>query len=188
MTDTTTSYRTSEHIVITGGPSSGKTSTIQMLKDRGYPCLPEAAAAHIESRLSCNETLAQICSDQRMLQQGILHVALKQEELLPPEASYFLDRTAADTLAYCKLYNLDTAYFLERIRTRYKRIFLLNRLPLEKNHVRIEDDETASRLDRLLEEVYTELGYDVTRVPVINNHTLVEENIRARVDWILSYC
>ncbi len=97
-----------------------------------------------------------------------------------PNERYFLDRSAADTLAYCRLYGIDDTYFREQVsRKRYKNVFLLDNLPFVKNHVRIEDEEAASKIGTYLEDAYLQLGYDVMHVPALS--------IDERIEFILSH-
>lgn len=153
---------------ITGAPSSGKTTLYHELEARGIPCRPEPGTIVIETRLALGETLNEICSNQHALQRAILDKGLSMAEEIDPSEQWYLDRTAVDTIAYCKLYGIDEQYFIENAsRHRYKRVYQLDRLPFVVNHVRFEDDQTAALLDRYLQESYEGLGYDVIRVPVM---------------------
>ena len=50
---------------------------------------------------------------------------------------------------------------------RYKSVFLFERLTLEKDAVRTENERTAARLEALLVQSYVRLGYTLIRVPVM---------------------
>lgn len=166
--------------VITGAPSSGKTSVVRALKERGMPCLPEPGTLLIESRLATGETLEEICADQSLLQREILEKGLSLQKDIPPDEQYFMDRSPADTIAYCRLYGIDTTYFLEQNQyVRYKNVFILDDLPFEKNHVRIENEQTANLLQQYLQEVYLDLGYTPIHIPRMS--------IDERVAYILHY-
>ncbi len=166
--------------VVTGAPSSGKTSILRALALQQYNIRAETGTLYIKAELTAGKTLEQICSDQAALQRAIIDTSVRMDKELDPEERYFLDRGVPDPLAYCKLYDIDNAYFLEQARQwKYQRIFLLDRLPFKPNHVRIENDATAAIIDRYLEEVYRDLGYDVIRVPVMS--------IDQRMDFLLSY-
>lgn len=170
-----------EWIVITGAPSSGKTSVIDTLELEGHTIMREAASVCIETRLKAGELLEEICHEttQIRLQDEILQKNMEQKELLDPAQRVYFDRCAVDTISYCKLYRLDEERFREAAsRYRFKKVFLMERLPFEMNSVRIENDTTAQMLDQYLRESYTSLGYNVIGVPVMS--------IRERVDFILS--
>lgn len=68
--------------VITGAPSSGKTTLINELAAGGYSIAPEIAREHIEILLANNHTLEDIQQDTQPLQRGILAGALKRERNL----------------------------------------------------------------------------------------------------------
>jgi predicted ATPase len=169
-----------EWAVITGAPSSGKTSVFTEIGALGFPTRPEAATICIEARLQMGETLDQICADQMLLQNAITNKAIDIQDATDTTERCFFDRSAIDTLAYCKLYDLDTEPFLERVsKHRFRDIFLLERLPFIPNAVRIENDGIAALLEQYLEEAYVMLGYDVIRVPVMS--------IRERTAFILDH-
>jgi predicted ATPase len=44
----------------------------------------------------------------------------------------------------------------------------LDQLPFNKDRVRIEEKETAAKLDRALEKSYRMLGYEVIRIAVMS--------------------
>ena len=54
----------------------------------------------------------------------------------------------------------------ECFRHRYASVFILDRLPIQGNGLRIQDDALANYLDEWLARDYSALGYNVVRVPV----------------------
>ncbi len=58
--------------VITGGPSSGKTTTVNLLKDRGYITTFEHARHYINTQRLQGKTIEEIKKHQREFQMGIL--------------------------------------------------------------------------------------------------------------------
>lgn len=154
-------------IAVTGAPSSGKTSVMQILAALGFPVRPEPATQLIEELLLSGRTLPDICADQAWLQHAILDRGIQLEEKLDPAKPMFLDRGAVDPRAYCALYGIDPAKMIKRAaEVRYRKVLMLDRLPFVANEIRIEDDATAARLDVLLEKAYRGFGYDVIRIPV----------------------
>ncbi len=153
--------------VITGAPCSGKTSVICEIEQRGYLTVPEVARAVIEEKLAEGLSLAQIKKDELAFERYILHQKIAAESLLPPQQIVFFDRGIPDSIAYFKLAGLDPSEPLASSRqTRYKKIFLLERLPFKKDQVRVEDDVMAEKLEKLIAESYSALGHTVTRIPV----------------------
>ena len=161
--------------VITGAPCSGKTAVIRELEQLGYPVVHEVARAYIDERLKTGETIDQIKSDILSFERHILYKKIEIEQSLQKDALIFLDRAVPDSIGYYILEGLDPDDPIQKSRLlRYKKIFFFERIPFEKDPVRSEDDEIASRLDGLLKESYRALGYDMIIVP----HMTVNERVR----------
>ena len=166
--------------VITGAPSSGKTTVINGLADRGFRVKHEVARAYIDQRLAAGETLEQIKADPLAFERHILFTKVDIEEQLPPAETVFLDRAVPDSIAYFELEGLDTSEPLELSRRwRYRRVFLFEQLFFEKDQVRWEDQDQAARLEDMLSRAYAQLDYEVTRVPVMPVHE--------RIDFVLGH-
>ncbi|MBI3441431.1 MAG: ATP-binding protein, partial [Proteobacteria bacterium] len=164
--------------VVTGAPSSGKTSVINELARRGFTVESEVARELIELGISKGRTLEQVRADAQGLQTGILEVALAREMELDPDKIVFLDRGLPDSITYFKLAGLDgmealaTSYLFQ-----YCAVFIFDRLPLVKDDVRTEDGKLADQIDKNLEADYKSVGYTPVRVPVMP--------VTARADFIL---
>jgi predicted ATPase len=153
--------------VITGAPCSGKTSVIRELVKRGYCTVSETARAYIEKQLATGLTMEQIKEDELAFERHVLYLKVSDEASLPSNKIIFFDRAIPDSIAYFKLHGLDPTEPLSLSRrTTYKKVFLFERLPFEKDPVRIEDDMIAEKLEVLIDDCYRELGYSVIRVPV----------------------
>jgi predicted ATPase len=154
--------------VITGAPSSGKTTVIEGLAEKGFRIKHEVARAYIDQRLASGETLEQIKVDPLSFERHILLTKVDIEKQLPPGQTIFLDRAIPDSIAYFELEGLDMTEPLELSRRwRYRRVFLFERLPFEKDQVRWEDRAQAARLEEMLDRAYTGLSYPIIRVPVM---------------------
>jgi predicted ATPase len=91
-----------------------------------------------------------------------------------------LDRALPDSIAYYLLEGLDpTEPQRHSRRVRYSWVFLFEKLEFTKDSVRSEDAETAARIERLIEEAYSELGYPIVPVPLMP--------IPARADFVLAH-
>jgi predicted ATPase len=155
--------------VITGAPCSGKTSVIDLLGASGHWVVPEAARACIDRQLSRGATLASLKTDPLAFERHILRRKLAVEKALPPHRNIYFDRAVPDSIAYYRIEGLNPEEPLQASRTvSYRRVFLFERLPFEKDAVRVEDQQLAARIEWLLEESYTGLGYSVVRVPVMS--------------------
>jgi len=155
--------------VITGAPSSGKTTLINQLATAGYSIAPEVAREYIEHLLADNHTLDDIRHDTRQLQRGILAIALKRERHLKKNQVIFFDRGTADSLGYFNYYNLNATHVTQTCQhTRYKKIFYCHQLPLVYDSVRVEDNLSARRIGELIYESYTHLGYQLIELPAVS--------------------
>lgn len=155
-------------VVITGAPSSGKTSVILELAKRGFDTQGEVARELIEARLQKGETLERIKGDDVGLQNDILNVKLSRHRALDPTHLVFLDRGICDSVTYFRLAGgpPEAAAAAAKLYT-YRAVFIFDRLPLIKDGIRAEDDALARRIDEGIEADYRALGYDTIRVPVI---------------------
>ena len=129
--------------VITGGPSSGKTTTVNLLKDRGYITTFEHARHYLDTQRLIGKTIEDVRKHQREFQLGVLDMQIEQENQISPDVLVFLDRAIPDALAYYRFLNLpEDEKLTEALRTvSYKKVFVLDCLPLMKDYARTEDEE-----------------------------------------------
>jgi predicted ATPase len=166
--------------VITGGPSSGKTTTVNMLNERGYKTTIEHARHYIDTMHQGGKTVEEIRNNQREFQLAILELQIEQEANLSAGEMIFLDRAIPDALAYYRYFNLEVDERLSKAlqNVSYKKIFILDLLPFVKDYARTEDEEAQKKIHSLLVEVYTSLPSPVIHVPVLSPED--------RVDFILN--
>jgi len=164
--------------VITGAPCSGKTAVINGLEQKGYQVVHEVARAYIDEQLQKGRSISQIKADILSFESHILYKKIEIEQSLAENTIIFLDRAVPDSIAYYMIEGLNPDDPLHKSKlTRYKRIFLFERLGFEKDDIRSEDEKIAAQLDRLLQKSYDMLGYDVTHVPLMP--------VERRIDFIL---
>lgn len=171
--------------VITGGPSSGKTTLIDRLHLMGYKTVPESTRIIIDEGIAEGKSLDEIRKDRVVFQRVVFARKEAIEETLPQSVLTFLDRgSLGDTLAYLSLslgqqepdFSVDFPgkdIILKTPKRRYQGVFLLDPLPFEADYARTEDEETARRIHQLLRDIYSGLGYEPIVVPVMS----VEERI-----------
>ena len=156
-------------VVITGGPFSGKSTLLEYLKSRGYQVVPESARILIDEEAAKGKTLQEIRSDEAGFQRRVLQMKVELEEKTSPQQLTFLDRGIPDSIAYCQIYGEDTVLALkESQRRRYKAVFLCEQVPFEKDDARTEDQKRAHEISKLLYEAYTDLGYEVIKIPLMS--------------------
>jgi predicted ATPase len=167
--------------VVTGAPSSGKTVLVRELEKLGYRVVHEVARAYIETQMEQGRTLEDIRADKRSFENWILHTKIAIEAELPKDQVIIFDRAIPDSIAYFEVAGLDAKEAIGKSPlNRYKKVFLLDRLPYEVNHARTEDDQIAIRLDQSLEQSYKMLGYEIMRIKVMP----IEERVKVIVDQI----
>ena len=104
---------------------------------------------------------------------------IEQENQISPDVLVFLDRAIPNALAYYRFLNLpEDEKLTEALRTVwYKKVFVLDCLPLVKDYALTEDMVAQKKIHALLMEVYESLGFPVIQVPVLQP--------KERVDFIL---
>lgn len=176
--------------IITGGPSTGKSTLIDNLAKRGYKTLPEAARVHIDLKLDKGRNIEQIRADEVEFQIAVLRIKERIEDETPEDELIFWDRgLAGDTFAYFSLakkpkgtpvniYDSGTTTVAKR---RYQGIFLLDQLPsYEQDYARVEDRVKGAQIHRRIGLMYETLGYETIKVPVFPGNEAVSVNERAQ--------
>lgn len=127
-------------VVITGGPSSGKSTLLEYLESQGYQIVPESARMLIEAEAAKGKTLKEIRSDETAFQRQVLGMKVGIEEKLNPDELIFFDRGIPDSIAYYQICGGDaTSVLRESQKRRYKAVFLCEQVPFAKDHARTED-------------------------------------------------
>lgn len=158
-------------IVITGGPSSGKTSLLAELQKLGHRTIAEAARTVIDQALEKGVLVEQLRSDEKGFQEDVARLKQKNETVHDKSQLTFFDRGMQDTVAYLRHYGFDIEDWVAALmdKARYKKVFLLE--PLESyqsDYARTEDVHFAKSLHKLLNDVYTEFGMEPVSVPPIS--------------------
>ncbi len=155
--------------VLTGGPSSGKTTTVTLLHARGYATTIEHARHYIDLQRISGRRIRQIRDRQAQFQRAVVAMQIQQERDLDPAQTVFLDRALPDSLAYYRFLGIDLDPALRDAVTqaRYATVFLLDLLPLAPDYARTEDAAAQQRLHELIGQVYRELPFPVVTVPAL---------------------
>jgi predicted ATPase len=158
--------------VITGGPGSGKTATIEALKKRcdGWPeqyyfvneCAEEVIVEYQRNGIKNPTKLIE-------LQYKIAKLQKEKEQEIPPDSIVFLDRTMIDTLAYDKDPNLLEMVVNESKKANYAPfVFFMLSSPeiYRRTEIRQETYEEAIELSEKVRCVYNRLGYHTIDIPM----------------------
>lgn len=151
-------------IVITGGPSVGKTTLISFLQERGYPVIHEFATQIIKE----GEFLPWV--DRKTFQAEVLRRQLAAEaEIVENGLPVFLDRGLFDGEAY---YIYDKLTIPEIFSTldasQYSLALLIEELPFfDANDVRRENLAFTREISNVLEGCYAGRNVPVERIPAL---------------------
>lgn len=155
--------------IVTGGPSSGKKTIIRLLRTMGFRVIKEVARGVIERANRQGITTQELRKNEAKFQESLLLPKLRLEQKLPKDQVIFWNRAMPDSIAYLRNCGGDYRKALALCeKGLYKRVYLLDQLPqFQQDYARIENLEEAKRINQLLYEAYSELGYEVIRVPVM---------------------
>lgn len=154
--------------VITGAPSCGKTTLLNILAENGYRTVPETARSFMDSEVSRGLSIKEIHADPAGLQRKIISLQLDVECELPAEELFFLDGAVPGSLAWYRFFGLDPNQILsECFHYHYASVFILEPLPLHLDGLRFHDETLIGFLDQYHSRDYHDLGYNVIRVPVL---------------------
>lgn len=173
-----------EIVVLIGGPSSGKTTLIEALKEKGHTCYPEVSREVIKE--AQEQGIEQLFLEKPLLFSELLLEGRKKQYHLAQQESasvVFLDRGIPDVLAY--MHYIGDAYpsfFDQACKDHaYTTIFVLP--PWKEIYIsdaeRYENYEQAVLIHNHLTETYKNYGYTLTEVP--------KESVANRVDFILKH-
>lgn len=155
--------------VITGAPSSGKTTTLKILEKKGFTVYYEWARIFIDQEMKKGKTLKEIRKDEALFQKKILKLKINFEKKMDSEKLIFMERGIPDSKAYMLLAGKgDPSLKSELKNCSYQKVFLMEILKFKKDYARTESEDQAFLLDELLEKSYADLGIEVLRVPMMS--------------------
>lgn len=154
-------------IVITGPPCSGKTTVINHLLGMNYKVVPDISRVYIQRELSSGKTAEQIHDNWGNAQQCIVQMRSNILDSLAPDDIVFHDYAMPCNIAFRKLYDLKDTGELHDMSSLfvYKHIFLLDYYTMQYDSVRSIDSISQSQLSDELYNVYSNLGYNVNIDP-----------------------
>ena len=166
--------------VITGAPSTGKSTLLKELNNLGYNTVEEAARIIIDGALAKSIPVEELRSNEKRFQEDVLRLKEKTEATQNKSVLTFFDRGIQDTLAYMRCYEFSISKKIMSIMnaSRYKKVFLLEPLSSYKyDYARTENFKSADIIQKMLYDVYSEFGMIPAHVPDIG--------LEGRVKFIL---
>ena len=153
---------------IVGAPCSGKTTTINYLKERGHQVVEEVATEVIfEEQAKGGSLFPWVVIDRFQLK--ILRRLMAAEDKFN-EGAVFSDRGIGDGLAY--YYNECIKPPKELVdafkKKRYKKVFFLEPLEYRTDVHRNEGKKKAEKIARRILKTYKDFNYKIVRVPVMS--------------------
>lgn len=155
-------------VVITGGPCSGKTTTVEALRSAGFQVIPEAAEIVLTGWV---EAYGLADAKQRRsrrpmeFQAEIFRVQLELEARNVPASIVVMDRSGIDGIAYLERAGLEARPEMVRYarEARFSHVFLLETLPRELFRTRAVTGRLSTYEDSVevagrLSEVYGRFG------------------------------
>ena len=147
--------------VITGAPSSGKTTMINLLQEHGYHTQAEVARQLIAS--------GQVDESQEF-ERHILRRKIEDHLAAPRDRVVFFDRGIPDSMAYYRFhqYHYDALLRHSLQYAAYQAVFLLEPLPFEDDGLRSGYADHVQDLHRHIKEAYHDMGLPVINVPALD--------------------
>lgn len=162
--------------VITGGPCTGKTTTVELLATKGYKTTREQARHYIDTQTIKGLTVEEVKNNKEKFQLEVLNLQIQEEMKLDVNQITFLDRALPDAMAYYEFLNIPYDERLIEMCNKfcYQKIFVLDRLPLINDYARLEDEVEQIRIHSLIIEVYNRFPCPVIQVPVLPRQQRIE--------------
>ncbi len=163
--------------VITGGPCSGKTKTLEALGRQGFLTVQEVARIVVAEERKDNAHMKTWDGNVNERQERILHLQLKLERegeekaIKEGKKIMFIDRGIPDGIVYYKISETPLPKNLREEskpeRRNYEMIFFLEPVSYRCDATRREPLEIARQMHDLLYKTYGDLGYNITKVPAM---------------------
>lgn len=156
-------------VVITGPPSSGKTTLLSEFADLGEQISADSTRQLIAHVVASGRDAEEFrFADD--FQPRVLEAMAAAEDALDPNRRVFLEYALPCNIAFHRTEGLELIPGLAEAaqRSRYEAVFILDPLEWKNDDQRVEDAEYQAAVHQHMFEVYRELGYEPIAVPVMS--------------------
>jgi predicted ATPase len=156
--------------IVTGGPGTGKTTTLQELAKRGYKYTPEVARQIIREQIG-HGGIALPWGDRELYTRMMMERSIKSYvDNTPAPQAMFADRGLPDTLCYARLTRHPDEKKIRRACDQYRYASIVFFAPVweqiyDTDAERKQDFAEAVRTSELMLKVYHECGYSIVELP-----------------------
>jgi predicted ATPase len=171
--------------VITGAPSTGKTTLLAELDKLGHQIVHETARVLIDQSIAIGLTATELRKDEKGFQENVARLKKKAEQTAGADVLTFFDRGMHDTLAYLRYYGFEVESWVEKLlqTSKYQKVFLLEPLgTFEHDYARTEDEDFAKKMHTLLHDAYAEFGMTpifVKAAPIPDRIKFILDHVKA---------
>ncbi len=155
-------------VVITGPPSSGKTTLVNLFADAGEKTSADSTRQLIAAVTASGRDAEEFrFADD--FQPRVLEAMMAAEDLLDPNDRVFVEYALPCNIAFHRTEGLELTPGLAEgaVRSRYAAVFILDPVGWENDEQRVEDAEYQAAVHQHMFDVYRELGYDPIAVPPV---------------------
>lgn len=175
-------------IVLTGAPSTGKSTVLESLADRGYSTHREQAREFLEQQIARGLAMPQLTTDPKMLVQRIFERNLQTHRNTSRQGVAIFDRGLPDVLAFGLIDHVDIEPYIPQCgEFRFVTAFLFERVPTHLDRLVYHSQTQLDEIERACEGIYTALGAVVHRLPAFSSDVntsaarrmaLIEQEVR----------
>jgi predicted ATPase len=153
--------------VVTGAPSSGKTTLLQKLANNGYKVNPDASRQLLELRVKSGLQPEQVRADEKQFQIELLDLMVDSDLRLNPNDLIFHEYALPDNVAFWRKADLKLPdVLIQSVKLfKYRSVFILEPLALKRDGIRTETEADQKAIHKLILESYREAGYNPILIP-----------------------
>jgi len=155
-------------VIISGPPSSGKTTLLGLFEEAGENTVPDAVRAMINRVVASGRDAEEFrfSDDFQPMAIASMHGS---EQSLDPDTRHFLEYGSPCNIAFHRTEDRPVPPELaaSSVEFRYHAVFILDPVGWQRDDERVENAEYQATVHGHMWEVYRELGYEPIRLPAV---------------------